>query len=121
MVRAFTDFKRHTISDTERPHFGNELLLEKYLPFNTFLTKRLWATGNTAPYGHRGDLPTIQEAISHHGGEATKSRRAFESLKKSDQRAIIEFLRSLQILKEGSPAVIIKEKERRLPYQNSQK
>jgi len=48
------------------------------IPTEMFLTHRLWDAGNSAPYGHRGDLTTLTEAIMAHGGEAATSRIDFE-------------------------------------------
>jgi CxxC motif-containing protein (DUF1111 family) len=56
--------------------------------------------GSTAPYGHRGDLTTLDEAILAHGGEATASRSTYEALAEPDRRALIEFLKSLKIGKD---------------------
>ena len=56
IVRAFTDLKRHRIADAEKTHFGNEEMVEGLTSTDEFLTRRLWAVGNTVPYGHRGDL-----------------------------------------------------------------
>jgi CxxC motif-containing protein (DUF1111 family) len=107
LVRAFTDLKRHKICDEERPHFLNEKLPQAGVGLDTFLTKRLWAVGNTRPYGHRGDLTTILEAILNHGGEARASRLGFEALSSADQGKIVQFLKSLQIVPEGSERVFV--------------
>lgn len=119
LVRAYTDLKRHDLNDADYTHFANERLAQGTLaarapgagftespkprPTREFLTKRLWDVGNTAPYGHRGDLTTMTEAIHFHGGEARASRDAFFALPAEDQAAIIEFLKTLQILPEGPP------------------
>ncbi len=97
MVPVYSDFKRHVIADGERPHFANELLSQRFVNRDVFLTARLWGVGSTAPYGHRGDVTTLHEAIRHHGGDAAESRRAFEDLAEEGQRKIIEFLLSLRI------------------------
>src|SRR5215468_10469499 len=76
------------------------------VPTNQFITRKLWDVGNTAPYGHRGDLTTITEAILHHAGEARLARERFSSLSKDQQGEIIEFLKQLQILPNGSPRII---------------
>ncbi|MGD9857374.1 MAG: di-heme oxidoredictase family protein [Planctomycetaceae bacterium] len=115
-VRVFSDFKRHIIADNDRPHWANESVVQRRLPTGMFLTRRLWATGSTAPYGHRGDVTTIAEAIGHHGGEAAESRRLFEALEPQDRQALVRFLKSLQILPEGSPAVVTEEQIEQLPY-----
>ena len=97
LVPAFTDLKRHVIADDERPHFANELLSQRFVERDEFLTARLWGVGSSAPYGHRGDLGTLNEAIVNHGGEATESRRAYEALAELDRKRIVEFLLSLRI------------------------
>ena len=121
IVRAFTDLKRHDLSDGQYGHFANERAPQGTLagtapaaaftepplprPLRQFLTRKLWDVGNTAPYGHRGDLTTITEAINFHGGEGRASRDAFFALPKDDQAAIVEFLKALQIVPDGSPLV----------------
>jgi len=115
-VKAFTDLKRHRIADDEKPHFGNEVLVEGLVPVDAFITRRLWAVGNTGPYGHRGDLTTIQEAISHHGGDARAARLEFERMAHVDRNAVLEFLRSLQVLPPGSAGRVLEPSEPRLPY-----
>jgi len=123
LVRAFTDLKRHDLSDDDYAHFSNEQVPQGSLlgfappsaftttlpprPTREFLTRKLWDAGNTAPYGHRGDLTTLTEAIHYHGGEARSVRDAFFILPAEDQAAVIEFLRTLQILADGSPRVVV--------------
>ncbi len=125
IIRPFTDLKRHDLNDDELDHFANERLAQGALngfapasgftiapsprPTRKFLTRKLWDVGNTAPYGHRGDLTTMTEAIYFHGGEARSSRDAFFELAQQDQDAVIEFLRTLQVLPPGSPLEILAE------------
>jgi hypothetical protein len=101
IVRAYTDLKRHVICDDQHPYFCNEQLPQNGVPTNKFLTRKLWDVGNTAPYGHRGDIDTIGEAILDHGGEATAARDAFEALPAPSQVDLCNFLKSLQVLPEG--------------------
>lgn len=115
-VRLYSDLKRHKISDDERPHFGNESLVEGLTTTDEFMTRRLWTTGNTGPYGHRGDLTTIYEAIDMHGGEARSARKWFESEPAEVKDAIVAFLRSMQALPAGSASVIFEQKNPDLPY-----
>lgn len=102
LVPVFSDFKRHVIADTARPHFANELLAQRFVNRDVFLTARLWGAGDSAPYGHRGDLTTVGEAIIHHGGEAAAAGQAFQALGQMDQRRIIAFLRSLRLKPEAA-------------------
>ncbi len=106
IVHAYTDLKRHVICDSMDQFFCNERVIQSGVPVDQFLTRKLWDVGNTAPYGHRGDLTTITEAIMHHAGEARPARERFEALSKDQQAEIVEFLKQLQILPNGSPRII---------------
>jgi len=101
VVRAFTDLKRHRICDAEIAHFCNEKLIQGGVPLDQFITRKLWDVGNSAPYGHRGDLSTITEAILGHGGEGRVAREQFAALSSQEQAEVVEFLKSLQVLPPG--------------------
>jgi mono/diheme cytochrome c family protein len=112
IVRAYTDLKRHNLCDDPGPDairfFCNELVPQGRPDQDGkpgtefFLTRKLWDVGNTAPYGHRGDVSTIFEAIMLHGGEGRTSRDAYASLADADQQAVVKFLKTLQIVPQGS-------------------
>ncbi len=115
VVRAYTDLKRHNLCDpADQPdairYFCNEQLAQGRPDSQGrpgaefFITRRLWDVGSSAPYGHRGDLTTITEAILMHGGEARISRDAFTNLEFSDQQALVDFLRTLQVVPAELPA-----------------
>ncbi len=102
MVQAYTDLKRHVICDAIKTHYCNEpstlvQVSDSLYPIrhDQFLTAKLWDVGNSAPWGHRGDLDTIHAAILAHGGEATESEAEFEGLPASDQSAVVAFLKTL--------------------------
>jgi len=107
VVQAYTDLKRHVICDGQHPHYCNETLVQGGVPVDQFLTRKLWDAGNSAPYGHRGDLGTITEAIVAHGGEAAAARDRFAALSKSQQADIVEFLKSLQVVPPGTKALVV--------------
>ena len=118
VVRAYTDLKRHNLCDPDdRPdairHFCNEQLAQDRPDqggkpgAEFFITRKLWDVGNSAPYGHVGDLTTISEAILAHGGEARATRDAFGARSSGDQAAIITFLNTLQVLPLGSERVVV--------------
>ncbi len=125
IVRPFTDLKRHNLNDDQLDFFANEKVPQGKLngfanaadftieptarPTNQFLTRKLWDAGNTAPYGHRGDLTTLTDAIYYHGGEARDSRDAFYDLSADDRGRIVSFLKSMQILADGSDPVVLSE------------
>lgn len=106
-VRAYTDLKRHNLCDAQIRHFCNESVVQGGIPTELFLTRRLWDVGNSAPYGHRGDLTTITEAIMAHGGEGNASRLAFEALSQTRKNELVEFLKSLQMLEPGTPSLVV--------------
>ncbi len=106
VVRAYTDLKRHVICDEMDPFFCNEQVVQNGVPTNQFITRKLWDVGNSAPYGHRGDLTTITEAILHHAGEARPQRERFAALPNELQNEIVEFLKQLQVLPNGAPREI---------------
>jgi hypothetical protein len=102
IIRAFTDLKRH--------HMGDELkeqLVQERVPVDTFITKKLWGFANDPPFLHHGRATTISEAILKHGGEAQEARNAFAALSDTEQRQIVEFLKSLVVLDEGTPSLVV--------------
>lgn len=97
MVPLFGDLKRHIMTDRQVATLGNELLSQRFVERNVFQTSELWGIGSTAPYGHRGDLTTLDEIIRAHGGEGRESRDNYLALIDGDRSAIIAFLKTLVI------------------------
>ncbi len=116
MVPLFTDFKLHDITDPN-DDYGFEPLdmnqgvwSKKFVAGNRrFLTKRLWGCANEPPYFHHGLFTTLRQAVLAHSGEALDTRRAFQNLSEYDQDSLIEFLKSLQVLKPGSTELVVDE------------
>jgi hypothetical protein len=115
-VEAYTDLKIHDI--TSGPNDPNAEPLdqnqpvgsEKFFAGNTkFITRKLWGVGNSGPYMHHGKFTTMREAILAHSGEAFRSRESFEALSPFDRDAVIEFLKSLQILPPGTRSLVVNE------------
>ena len=52
----------------------------------------------------------MRQAVLGHAGEAIDSRKTFQAAAKSDQDALIEFLKSLQVPPPGTPALVVDEK-----------
>ena len=102
-VAAFTDLKRHKICDHDDLHFCNELIPQDFVPTDEFLTAKLWDLGTSAPYGHRGDLTTVSEAILHHSAEGKKAKNAFLKLSDQEKSAIVAFLLSLRVERDLEP------------------
>jgi hypothetical protein len=103
VVHAYTDLKRHVIADDLDPFFRNERVRQSGVPVDQFITRKLWDAGCGPPYGHRGDLTTMTEAILHHAGEARPQRERFAALPENQRSQIIEFLKQLRVLPGGSP------------------
>ena len=66
-------------------------------------TPPLWGLRDSAPYLHDGRADTIEAAIQHHGGEATKVVEAWRALSTEDRVALDSFLRSLSAPHAASP------------------
>jgi CxxC motif-containing protein (DUF1111 family) len=60
-----------------------------------FRTAPLWGAAHSAPYLHDGRAPTLEDAITAHGGEADAARDRFLALPEADRAALIAFLQSL--------------------------
>lgn len=115
-VSVFTDLKLHDISDANDASDAEPLDMNQTVwssKFSTgnrrFLTKRLWGIANQPPYFHNGLFTTMRQAVLAHSGEALASRRQFQCLPEYEQNALIEFLKSLQVLPPGTRDLIVDE------------
>ncbi len=97
MVPLFGDLKRHVIADNQNPHFANELMGQSFVARDAFMTSELWGVADTAPFGHRGDLMTLDEVILAHGGEAVDARDIYAALPRQDRDNLITFLKTLRM------------------------
>ncbi|MCP4070222.1 MAG: hypothetical protein GY742_00605 [Hyphomicrobiales bacterium] len=97
VVPLFGDLKRHVMSDGEVNKLGNELLSQRFVARNEFITAELWGIASTMPYGHRGDMTTLDEVITAHGGEARLSRDRYVTLSEQDRLDIIAYLKTMVI------------------------
>ena len=116
-VPAFTDFKLHDICE---PDAGAEPLDQNQTAWSPkfregnreFLTKRLWGAANEPPFFHHGLFTTLRQSVLAHAGEALASRQAFQMASEDEQNALIEFLKTLQVLPPGTKDLIVDEKFR---------
>jgi CxxC motif-containing protein (DUF1111 family) len=106
----YGDFLMHDVGTGDgilqatREHYGNKVfqMMSGYLSKQDFESSRnkirtapLWGVRLRPRLMHDGESVTLREAILRHRGEATQVSQRFEKLKKEDQEAIIEFLKSL--------------------------
>src|SRR5271168_2498642 len=85
-------------------HYGNKVFqqMSAYLAKQDFESTRnkirtapLWGVRLRPRLMHDGESLTLRDAIVRHAGEAAHVSQQFEKLKRDDQEAIIEFLKSL--------------------------
>ena len=118
-VPAFTDLKVHNICDG--PNDPNKEPLDMnqaagsagfFAGNERFITRKLWGTASEPPFFHHGQFTTLRQAIVAHAGEALASRQAFEALSSSERDAVVEFLKTLQVLPPGTHSLIVDENGR---------
>jgi CxxC motif-containing protein (DUF1111 family) len=59
-------------------------------------TPPLWGVADSGPYLHDGRSPTLEDAIKHHGGEASGVALRFDKLPSDQQAAVVAFLKTLR-------------------------
>jgi hypothetical protein len=118
-VPAFTDLRLHDICDG--PDDPNIEAIDMHAPAGSaaffagnrrFITRKLWGVANEPPYFHHGQYTTLREAVLGHGGEAAWTRAKFNALPAHERDAVIEFLKSLQVLPPGTPSLVVDERGR---------
>jgi CxxC motif-containing protein (DUF1111 family) len=115
-VPAFTDLKLHDICSGPDDPNAEPLDMQEGAGTSAFfggnrkfLTRKLWGAANEPPFFHHGKFTTLREAVLAHLGEALASRTAFRALPAFEQDAVIEFLKSLQVLPAGTRFLVVDE------------
>ena len=118
-VPAYTDFKLHDITDPSDPLAKEPIDMNQpagskaSLAGNRrFLTRRLWGIASQPAHFHHGLFTTLREAVLAHAGEALAERTAFQLLAAAGQDAVIEFLKSLQMLPPGTHDLVVDDQHR---------
>src|SRR6202166_426468 len=92
------------ILQATREHYGNKVfqMMSGYLSKQDFESSRnkirtapLWGVRLRPRLMHDGASLTLRDAILRHRGEASHVSQQFERLRREDQEAIVEFLKSL--------------------------
>lgn len=79
-IYPFTDLRAHEIGTSGR---------------GPIRTSPLWGLNSYGPpYLHDGSATSIDGAVRAHGGEATRARTAFESLRPEERAELLDYLRS---------------------------
>ena len=106
----YGDFLMHDVGTGDgilqatREHYGKRVfqMMSDYLSKQDFESSRnkirtapLWGVRLRPRLMHDGASLTLRDAIQRHQGEAMHVSQKFEKLKREDQEAIIEFLKSL--------------------------
>ena len=109
-LHPYGDFLMHDVGTGDgilqatREHYGHRVFqqMSGYLAKQDFESSRnkirtapLWGVRLRPRLMHDGASLTLLEAITRHRGEASHVIQKFEKLKRPDQEAIIEFLKSL--------------------------
>ena len=109
-LHPYGDFLMHDVGTGDgilqatREHYGHQVFqqMSGYLSKQDFESSRnkirtapLWGVRFRPRLMHDGASLTLPDAIMRHRGEATHVIQQFEKLKRPDQEAIIEFLKSL--------------------------
>ena len=121
MVELYSDLKLHDISATSDPKTDPECEpLDQNQPAGSpgffkgnckFITRKLWGFYNQGgAFMHHGKFTTAREAVEAHSGEALSQRQAFDALPRDLQNAVIEFLKSLQVLPPGAESLVVDER-----------
>ena len=120
-VEVYTDFKLHNMcapGDVAEPLDMNQAQWSKTFKAGNcrFLTKRLWGAANEPPFFHHGLFTTLRQAVLAHAGAGHAARLAFQALPAADQDAVIEFLKTLQVLPPGTKERIVDEHYQARPW-----
>jgi hypothetical protein len=115
-VPAFTDFMLHDITSGPADPNREPLDMQKaatdpafFAGNSKFLTRKLWGTANEPPFFHHGQFTTLRDATLAHAGEAAVAKSNYDALPPDEQDAVIEFLKSLQVLVPRSLHLIVDE------------
>ncbi|HTQ79701.1 MAG TPA: di-heme oxidoredictase family protein [Thermoanaerobaculia bacterium] len=94
----YTDLRHHDLGE----QFWEYNYSDKLRATKRFKTPALWGVGSTAPYGHDGQSPTLDDVIRRHGGEAEESAKRYIAASQADRKAVVAFLESLVLYQPDS-------------------
>ena len=92
LIPIWSDLKRHDMG----PKLDNERPLQKGVPTNYWLTKKLWGFYSEPPFLHHGRANLLNDVIEMHQGDAKISSDAYFDFESDEQQYLIEFLKSFK-------------------------
>jgi len=92
LIPIWSDLKRHDMG----PKLDNERPLQKGVPTNYWLTKKLWGFYSEPPFLHHGRANLLNDVIEMHQGDAKISSDAYFDLESDEQQYLIEFIKSFK-------------------------
>jgi cytochrome c peroxidase len=124
-VPAFTDLKLHDITAGSGDPNREPLDMQEspgsdafFAGNSRFLTRKLWGVANEPPFFHHGLFTTMREAVEAHAGEAQPVMDNYDALSPADQDAVIEFLKTLQVLPPGTQHLVVDENGHPRPWRD---
>lgn len=105
----FTDFKRHDLGPGfHERNFDGSITTH-------FMTEPLWGIADTAPYGHDGRSPQLDDVIRRHGGEAQAARDAYVNANDATRANVQAYLRSFVLFSPEDTASVLNPVDRTAP------
>jgi len=89
---VFTDLRHHDVGSRFHEY---QIERGRLVVTKSFRTPALWGVGSTAPYGHDGRSPTLDDVIRRHDGDAGDAAYAYRHAPERERRELLSFLQSL--------------------------
>lgn len=111
LAGVYSDFLLHRLDDRTNGGDGYSTRSTPQIPLpeafplpEEWKTPPLWGVADSAPYFHDGGSKTLEAAISRHRGDGDAVLAAYNKLAVQDQRAVVDFLKTLKAPGEAKAA-----------------
>lgn len=92
LVPLYSNLKRYDLG----PKLNNERPLQKGVPTNYWLTRKLWGFYSEPPFLHHGRANLLTDVIEMHQGDAKISSDLYFKMSDSNKSFLIEFLKTFK-------------------------
>jgi hypothetical protein len=92
LIPLYSNLKRYDLGQK----LNNERPLQKGVPTNYWLTRKLWGFYSEPPFLHHGRVNLLTEVIEMHQGDAKISSDSYFELSDSNKSFLIEFLKTFK-------------------------